>query len=51
MLGKKFEDLSLSDFDNLIANGIAENASLEYKRDLPKWDSSGKHEFLADVWW
>lgn len=49
MLGKKFEDLSLSDFDNLIANGIAENASLEYKRDLPKWDSSGKHEFLADV--
>ena len=32
MLGKKFEDLSLSDFDNLIANGIAENASLEYKR-------------------
>jgi hypothetical protein len=50
MLGTKFDDIDLSDFENLIANSISESAVLEYKRELPKWDGSGKHEFLADVW-
>ena len=49
MLGTKFDDIDLSDFENLIANSISESAVLEYKRELPKWDGSGKHEFLADV--
>lgn len=49
MLGKKFDDICLSDFENLIANAISESAVLEYKRELPKWDGAGKHEFLADV--
>ena len=49
MLGIKFDAISEADLQNLIVNAVAESSTLEFKRELPTWDSSGKHEFLADV--
>ena len=49
MLGIKFDDISEADLNNLIANSVTESSTLEYKREMPSWDGSGKHEFLADA--
>ena len=49
MLGRKFDDISEADLNNLIANNVPESSTLEYKREMPSWDGSGKHEFLADA--
>ena len=49
MFGVKFDDISEAELTNLITNTIPESSTLEYKRELPSWDGSGKHEFLADV--
>lgn len=38
------------DIQRLIADRVQEGPRLDFKRDLPKtWDSSAKHELLADV--
>ncbi|MEI8103252.1 MAG: ATP-binding protein [Chlorobium sp.] len=49
MLGIKFDAISEADLQNLIVNAVPESTTLEFKRELPTWDSSSKHEFLADV--
>lgn len=38
-----------NDLKALVAARAAEGAYLEFKRDLPRNDSAGRHEFLADV--
>lgn len=40
---------SLSDLEGLIADKTTESSHLEFKRDLPGRDASGRHEFVADV--
>jgi hypothetical protein len=45
-------DLSITSEDNvrsLVVARTAEGTYLEFKRDLPRADASGRHEFLADV--
>lgn len=49
MLYKKLNDLVLSDFQQLIENGVGESKSLEYKRELKIETGDDKTEFLADV--
>lgn len=43
-------DTSEADIRRLITDRVQEGPHLDFKRDLPKaWDSSAKHELLADV--
>ncbi|PHR19453.1 MAG: hypothetical protein COA41_07170 [Sphingopyxis sp.] len=49
MIARKFEDISLDDLAQLISNQVAENRTVEFKRELPKTNDNGRKEFLADV--
>lgn len=49
MFIKKFADINEDDLTQLIANGVPEGITIEYKRDLPGESDSDKKEFLADV--
>ncbi|WP_299192460.1 ATP-binding protein [uncultured Erythrobacter sp.] len=50
MISEPLEAIGTDTLDRLIANGVAENRTLEYKRDLPNpKDKDSKREFLADV--
>lgn len=49
MIQKQFELIDKGDIDALIANGIGESRTLEYKQELPGPADENKKEFLADV--
>lgn len=50
MISGPLEAIGTDTLDRLIANGVAESRTLEYKRDLPNPnDKDSKREFLADV--
>ncbi len=47
--GKPLSQIDLATLQGLIANGVAEDKTLEYKRVLPSSGDHDKAEFLADV--
>ncbi len=49
MIMRSFEDIAKSDIEALIANGVAERRTLEFKRGLPGNSERDRKEFLADV--
>ena len=49
MIPKRFEDIAKADIDALVANGVPEGRTLDYKRTLPGNGDEDKKEFLADV--
>ncbi|WP_135213181.1 helix-turn-helix domain-containing protein [Vitreimonas flagellata] len=49
MLAKPFEDVQLTDIEQLVFNRVAEGRDLEFKRELPGENDKGRKEFLADV--
>ena len=49
MLGKRLEDLTLADIEDLVTNQVAESRSLDFKRDAIGARDADKKEFLADV--
>jgi hypothetical protein len=49
MIDRQFDAIDKSDIDRLIANGVPEGRSLEYKESLPGGSDSERKEFLADV--
>ena len=50
MISGPLEAIGTDTLNRLIANGVAESRTLEYKRDLPNpKDKDSKREFLADV--
>ena len=49
MIPKRFGDISKADIDSLVANGVPEGRTLDYKRTLPGGKDDEKREFLADV--
>jgi hypothetical protein len=49
MLDRALPDLKEQDLVLLVANGVSEGRSLEFKRDLPGGTDDEKKEFLADV--
>ena len=49
MIPKRFDDITKADIDALVANGVAEGRTLDYKRTLPGGKDDEKREFLADV--
>jgi hypothetical protein len=49
MIPKSLNDITESDVLALMANGVAEGRTIEYKRDLPGNSDGDKKEFLADV--
>jgi hypothetical protein len=46
---KPLKDLTPSDIDSLIKNGVPESRTLDYKRDLYSNNDAGKRDFLIDV--
>jgi len=49
MIAKKLADILSADIEALVSNSVAENTTLEFKRDLPGGSDDAKREFLADV--
>jgi hypothetical protein len=49
MIGKRLEDITGDDVASLIAGGVAEGRTIEYKRELPGGSDGDKKEFLADA--
>lgn len=49
MISKRLEDVSEVDLDLLLANGVPEGKTIEYKKILPSNSDSDKKEFLADI--
>lgn len=49
MISTAFESISTHDLEALVANGVAEGRTLEFKRDLPGTAERSRQEFLADV--
>ena len=49
MIPKRFEEITKTDIDALVANAVAEGRTIEYKRELPGNSDEDKREFLADV--
>lgn len=49
MIPRSFEDIAKSDVEALIANGVAERRTLEFKRELSGNKEKDRKEFLADV--
>ena len=48
--GKTFDSIDLADLEALVENQVAEQRTLEYKRELPQqWTADPTKEFLADV--
>jgi predicted HTH transcriptional regulator len=46
---KPIDSLTIEDLRALVANGVSEGRSLEYKEELPGGSSGDRKEFLADV--
>ena len=49
MIQKPFDAITKSDIDALIADGVGESKTLEYKQVLPGGSDGDKKEFLADI--
>jgi hypothetical protein len=49
MIPKRLAEVTESDLVSLIANGVAEGRTIEYKRELPGNSDPDKKEFLADA--
>ena len=49
MIPRSFEDIAKSDIEALIANGVAERRTLDFKRETPGNSEKDRKEFLADV--
>ncbi len=49
MLPRKLTDIQLEHIRALVENGVAESRIIEFKRELPTMNDSGKKELLADV--
>lgn len=49
MIGKPFDKVTAEDISSLIANGVPETKTIEYKRELPDDSGDSRKEFLADV--
>jgi hypothetical protein len=49
MIHKPIDRIEKADIESLIANGVAEGRTIEYKQVLPGSKDSEKKEFLADV--
>jgi hypothetical protein len=49
VVGKRVGELQHADLEALIANGVGESVTLEYKRELPGDTDKDKRDFLADV--
>ncbi|MBL4885488.1 MAG: ATP-binding protein, partial [Planctomycetaceae bacterium] len=49
MIQKQFDSISKDEIDALLANGVTESKTLEYKQELPGNSDREKKEFLADV--
>jgi Putative DNA-binding domain len=49
MISKRLEEIGEADLDDLLANGVTEGKTIEYKKVLPGNSDSEKKEFLADV--
>ena len=46
---KTLDQITAADMERLVANGVSESRSLEYKEALPGGSDQDKREFLADV--
>jgi hypothetical protein len=49
MISKRLEEIGEADLDDILANGVTEGKTIEYKKVLPGNSDSEKKEFLADV--
>lgn len=49
MIQKKISEVELSDIENLLTLKVAENKTIEYKKELKIGTDSEKKEFLADI--
>lgn len=49
VIQRHFDAIARTDIDALIADGVIESKTLEYKQDLPGNSDADKKEFLADV--
>jgi predicted HTH transcriptional regulator len=49
MIHKRLEEIQETDLDHLVANGVPEGKTIEYKEILPGNSDGDKKEFLADV--
>ncbi|MEW6737390.1 MAG: ATP-binding protein, partial [Acidobacteriota bacterium] len=49
MINKPFDQIDKEAIEELIANGVAESKTLDYKEKLPSGNNEGRREFLADI--
>ncbi len=49
MIARPLNDITEADLTGLIANGVAEGRTMDYKRSLPGNSDADKKEFLADT--
>ena len=49
MIPKQFDDITKADIDALLATGVPEGRTIEYKLTLPGNTDQDKKEFLADI--
>jgi len=49
MVPKQFDDITKADIDALLATGVPEGRTIEYKLTLPGSTDQDKKEFLADI--
>jgi hypothetical protein len=49
MIARPFNDITEADLIGLIANGVTEGRTMDYKRSLPGNSDADKKEFLADT--
>jgi hypothetical protein len=49
MISNRLEEIGEADLDDILANGVTEGKTIEYKKVLPGNSDSEKKEFLADV--
>ena len=49
MISKEFDAITKADIEALVANGVAEGRTIEYKQQLPGGTDDDKKEFFADV--
>lgn len=49
MIAKRFDEITKEDIESLVANGVREGRTIEYKQQLPTGRDDDKKEFLADI--
>lgn len=49
MFNKPLDQLTKEDIQRLVSDGVPESRSLDYKAELPKFNDTGKKEFVADI--